>query len=375
MAIAAPLAISEIDKAGLRRWLRAPSTPQGIVLRAKIVLAAASGMPNLRIARDLSVGRPTVLLWRRRFAEGGLPALREIKEGRGRKRSITDKKVEAMIADTLHGTPPDATHWSTRTLAEKHGVSNAFVKQVWDAAGLKPHLARTFKVSNDPQFIEKLRDVVGLYLNPPEHALVMSVDEKSQIQALDRTQPGLPMKKGRCGTMTHDYKRNGTTTLFAALSMLDGKVIGECMPRHRHQEFIRFLKTIDTATPAEFDLHIIADNYATHKHPRVKSWLRRHPRFHLHFIPTSSSWLNMVERWFREITDKRIRRGSFAGVPELIAAIQAYLDGHNQNPHIFTWTASAADILTKVAKCKEALDSLHQVSCALGVMSSAGSSR
>ena len=244
-------------------------------------------------------------------------------------------------------------------MAKEVGVSDSTVRRVWKRHGLKPHLVRTFKISNDPKFVEKLEDVVGLYMNPPEHALVLSVDEKSQIQALDRTQPGLPLKKGRCGTMTHDYKRHGTTTLFAALSMLDGKVIGDCMPRHRHQEFIRFLKKIDTETPPELALHLIVDNYGTHKHPKVKAWLRRHLRFHLHFIPTSSSWLNMVERWFRDLTDKRIRRGSFRNVRELIAAITEYLDTHNQNPRVFVWTASVEGILTKVAKCKEALGTLH----------------
>jgi len=244
-------------------------------------------------------------------------------------------------------------------MAKAQDLSAATVRRIWKRHGLKPHLIKTFKLSRDTHFVEKLYDVVGLYLNPPEKSLVLCVDEKSQIQALDRTQPGLPLKKGRCGTMTHDYKRHGTTTLFAALSMLDGTVIGECMPRHRHQEFIRFLHRIDVETPSELDLHVIVDNYATHKHPRVTSWLRRHPRFHLHFIPTSSSWVNMVERWFRDITDKRIRRGIFRNVPELIAAIQEYLEHHNQNPRIFTWTASVEHILTKVAKCKEALDALH----------------
>lgn len=244
-------------------------------------------------------------------------------------------------------------------MAEAQGLSEATIRRIWKQHNLKPHLVKTFKLSRDKHFLEKLVDVVGLYLNPPDKSLVLCVDEKSQIQALDRTQPGLPMKKGRCGTMTHDYKRNGTTTLFAALSMLDGKVIGDCMPRHRHQEFIRFLKKIDSETPSELDLHLIADNYGTHKHPRVKSWLRRHPRFHLHFIPTSSSWLNMVERWFREITDKRLRRGTFRNASELIAAIEEYLNNHNQNPKVFVWTASVERIMAKVAKCKEALDALH----------------
>ena len=244
-------------------------------------------------------------------------------------------------------------------MAKAQGISRMAVQRIWDRHGLKPHLTKTFKLSRDKRFVEKLYDVVGLYLNPPDKALVLCVDEKSQIQALDRTQPGLPIKKGRCGTMTHDYKRNGTTTLFAALSMLDGKVIGDCMPRHRHQEFIRFLNKIDAETPSHLDLHLIVDNYATHKHPRVKSWMRRHPRFHIHFIPTSSSWLNLVERWFREITDKRIRRGSFYNVAELIAAIEDYLKCHNQNPRVFVWKASADSIMTKIAKCKEALGTLH----------------
>lgn len=244
-------------------------------------------------------------------------------------------------------------------MAKAQGLSEATIRRIWKRHTLKPHLIRTFKVSRDKQFVEKLYDVVGLYLNPPDKSLVLCVDEKSQVQALDRTQPGLPLKKGRCGTMTHDYKRNGTTTLFAALSMLDGTVIGDCMPRHRHQEFIRFLKTIDAKTAPELDLHLVVDNYGTHKHPRVTFWLRRHPRFHLHFIPTSSSWLNLVERWFRDLTTKRIRRGSFRNVRELIAAITQYLDNHNQNPRVFVWTASVERILTKVAKCKEALDALH----------------
>lgn len=244
-------------------------------------------------------------------------------------------------------------------MAKAQGISRMAVQRIWDRYGLKPHLTKTFKLSGDKHFVEKLYDVVGLYLNPPDKALVLCVDEKSQIQALDRTQPGLPIKKGRCGTMTHDYKRHGTTTLFAALSLLDGKVIGDCMARHRHQEFIRFLNKIDAETPSHLDLHLIVDNYATHKHPRVKAWIGRHPRFHIHFIPTSSSWLNLVERWFREITDKRIRRGSFHNVAELIAAIEDYLKCHNQNPRVFTWKASADSIMTKIAKCKEALGTLH----------------
>jgi transposase len=330
-----------------------------LVQRARIIRLAADGVPSQDIARQLEISRPTVQLWRQRFLALRLPGLEKDAPRRGRIPRISDKKVRAVVHATLHTVPPAATHWSVRTMAKAQGVSRMAVQRIWNRHGLKPHLIKTFKLSRDKQFVAKLYDVVGLYLNPPDKSLVLCVDEKSQIQALDRTQPGLPLKKGRCGTMTHDYTRNGTTTLFAALSMLDGKVIGECMPRHRHQEFIRFLKKIDVETPSELALHIIVDNYATHKHPRVKSWLRRHPRFHLHFIPTSSSWLNLIERWFREITDKRIRRGSFRNVPGLIAAIKEYLDNHNQNPRIFMWTASVERILTKVAKCKEASGTLH----------------
>ena len=259
---------------------------------------------------------------------------------------------------TTQQKPANATHWSTRTLAEALGTNHSLVNRVWRAHGLKPHLCHTFKVSNDPHFAEKLLDVVGLYLDPPEHALVLCVDEKSQIQALDRTQKSLPIYPGRCATMTHDYKRNGTTTLFAALDMLEGRLIGQCMPRHRHQEFIKFLKQIDAETPPELDLHLIVDNYATHKHPKVEAWLKRHKRFHLHFIPTSSSWLNLVERWFREITDKRIRRGVFQSVEQLIEAIRAYIDEHNENPRPFVWTAKAEDILEKVRRARAVLDKI-----------------
>jgi transposase len=259
---------------------------------------------------------------------------------------------------TTQQKPAGATHWSTRTLAEALGTNRSLVNRVWRAHGLKPHLCRTFKVSNDPLFAEKLIDIVGLYLDPPEHALVLCVDEKSQIQALDRTQKSLPLYPGRCATMTHDYKRNGTTTLFAALDVLEGRLIGQCMPRHRHQEFIKFLKRIDAETPPELDLHLIVDNYATHKHPKVGAWLTRHKRFHLHFIPTSSSWLNLVERWFREITDKRIRRGVFQSVEQLIEAIRAYIEEHNDNPRPFVWTAKAQDILEKVRRARAVLDKI-----------------
>lgn len=359
MRTAAPILLSPEERAVLTTWAHGRSFPLRLVQRATIVQRAADGTLSQDIARELNISRPTVQLWRERFLALRLVGLEKDAPRPGRLPSIPEKKVRAIVEATLHGKPPNATHWSTRSMAKAQGLSQATIRRIWKQHHLKPHLLKTFKISRDKHFIEKLYDVVGLYLNPPDKSLVLCVDEKSHIQALDRTQPGLPLKKGRCGTMTHDYKRHGTTTLFAALSMLDGKVIGECMPRHRHQEFIRFLNTIDMETAAELDLHIIVDNYATHKHPRVKSWLRRHPRFHLHFIPTSSSWVNMVERWFREITDKRIRRGIFRNVPELIAAIQTYLENHNQNPRIFTWTASVESILAKVSKCKEALDSLH----------------
>ena len=257
---------------------------------------------------------------------------------------------------TLNEKPPAGTHWSARKLAKAVGLSHSSVQRIWAAHGLKPHLTRSFKLSNDPKFCEKVQDIVGLYLDPPDKALVLSVDEKSQIQALDRTQPGLPLKKGRAGTMTHDYKRHGTTTLFAALDVATGKVIGECMPRHRHQEFLRFLRTIDRNTPKSLDLHLIVDNYATHKHPKVKAWLKRHPRFHLHFTPTSASWINLVERFFGLITEDAIRRGVFHSVAELETAIEAYLDQHNADAKPFIWTAPAADILEKVARGRRALE-------------------
>ena len=359
MHLAPAIILSPEERSKLTSWARATSLPVRLVQRARIVTMAADGIMNQDIARQLDISRPTVQLWRERFLALRMAGLEKDAPRPGRIPGISESKIRSIIETTLHTKPVNATHWSTRLMAKAQGVSQSTIRRIWKQHGLKPHLIRTFKVSRDKQFIEKLYDVVGLYLNPPDRSLVLSVDEKSQVQALDRTQPGLPMKKGRCGTMTHDYKRNGTTTLFAALNMLDGKVIGDCMPRHRHQEFIRFLKKIDAETPEHLNLHLIVDNYGTHKHPRVKSWLKRHPRFQLHFIPTSSSWLNMVERWFRELTDKQIRRGSFHNVRELISAITEYVGNHNQNPHVFTWNASAESILIKVAKCKEALDSLH----------------
>jgi transposase len=353
------IVLSSEERSILATWVRGRSFPLRLVQRAQIILMAADGTLNQEIARRMKISRPTVQLWRQRFLALRLSGLEKDAPRPGRIPRISAQKIRAVVEATLQTTPPNATHWSTRSMARVQGLSEATIRRIWRQHNLKPHLVKTFKLSRDRHFVEKLRDVVGLYLNPPDKSLVLCVDEKSQIQALDRTQPGLPMKKGRCGTMTHDYKRNGTTTLFAALSMIDGKVIGDCMPRHRHQEFIRFLRKIDGETPTGLDLHLIVDNYGTHKHPRVKSWLRRHPRFHLHFTPTSSSWLNMVERWFRELTEKRIRRGTFWNVATLIAAIKDYLDNHNQNPRVFVWSAPVERILTKIAKCKEALDALH----------------
>lgn len=351
--------VSSEERLLLERWAAAQKTPQSVALRARIVLAAAAGSSNSEIARILGVSRPTVILWRSRFAEGGAQALTETKPGRGRKPVISAAKIKQIVQATTQTKPPGATHWSCRSMAKAHGVSPATVQRIWDAHGLKPHRVKTFKLSNDPHFSEKLTDVVGLYLNPPEKAIVLCVDEKSQIQALDRTQASLPMKKGRAGTMTHDYKRNGTTTLFAALSMLDGSVVGQCLPRHRHQEFLKFLRTLDREFPGELELHLIIDNYRTHKHANVNAWLQKHPRFQLHFIPTSSSWLNLVERWFREHTDKAIRRGVFHSVPELINAIETFLAAHNDDPKPFVWTASADAILAKVGRCKAVLETVH----------------
>ncbi len=356
---AKPVPITQEQRHLLESWVRAPSTPQNVVTRARIVLMAAGGTSNNRIARDLGVTRTTVILWRRRFEDGGPGALARIAPGRGRKPSVPAEKVRRIIEATLHTLPPGATHWSCRTMAKAQGVSPATVYRIWDAHGLKPHKVRTFKLSRDPRFSEKLADIVGLYLNPPDKAVVLCVDEKSQIQALDRTQPGLPMKKGRAGTMTHDYKRNGTTTLFAALNLLEGTVFGQCLPRHRHQEFLKFLRQLDREFPPELDLHLIVDNYGTHTHPVVRAWLERRPRFNLHFTPTSSSWLNLVERWFRELTEKRLRRGAFGSVEQLQEAIQEFLDAYNENPRPFVWTASVNAILEKVGRCKAILETVH----------------
>ena len=360
MRLAVAIELTDEERKQLTKWSRGRSTPARLVLRAKILLAAADGKLNKDIAAELDCKRETVARWRNRFAEQAegerLMSLEQDAPRPGHPPFARLKHEAEIVRKTTQETPLDATHWSTRSMAKAVGCSKATVQRVWRDNGLKPHLVKTFKVSNDPNFAEKLVDVVGLYLDPPEHALVLSVDEKSQIQALDRTQKSLPMFPGRLGTMTHDYKRNGTTTLFAALSVTDGTLISQCQPRHRHQEWIKFLKTIDQETVPEFDLHLIVDNYATHKHPKVRAWLKKHPRFHMHFTPTSSSWLNVIERWFKELTDKQLRRGVFRSVPELIETIEQFVAHHNSNPKGFVWTKKAKDILTKVTRARAVLD-------------------
>jgi len=356
---ASALVTDENQRKRLRFLTRSGKTPQKVALRARIVLLAADGVANNAIARQLATSRPTVLLWRGRFSSLGVAGIMKDAKRPGRKKAISPEVVQKVVEKTLHSTPRGATHWSTRSMAEEMGISHLSVHRIWKQHGLAPHRVETFKMSKDLKFVEKLRDVVGLYLDPPDKALVLSVDEKSQIQALERTRPLLPLRPGIPARQTHDYSRHGTTTLYAALSMLDGKVIGECLPRHRSEEFIRFLRRIDRETPADRALHLIVDNSSTHKSPPVKQWLLRHKRFHLHFTPTSSSWLNMVERWFGEISQKRIRRGSFQSVKELIAAIEEYLDQYNLAPKRFVWTKDADMILSKVARCKEALVTGH----------------
>jgi transposase len=356
MRTAAPIELSSEQRAALERLARQRSVSARLVERARIVLRAANGEQNKQIAMQMGIMPEKAARWRNRFLEGGIAALEKDAPRPGRTRIISDRAVNKVVAMTLRQKPANATHWSTRTMAAAAGISEASVRRIWHAHGLKPHLVRTFKLSRDPNFAEKLEDIVGLYLNPPEHAIVLCADEKSQIQALDRTQPGLPIKKGRCGTMTHDYKRNGTATLFAALNALEGEVISMCDDRHRHQEWLKFLRGIDYVTPAGKQIHMIVDNYATHKHPKVQRWLARHPRFHMHFTPTGCSWLNMVERFFRDLTENRLRRGIFRSVEQLIGAIDAYVDQHNQNPKPFIWTAKATDILEKVKRARAVLN-------------------
>ena len=340
----------------LERWAKNGGTPQQVALRARMVLRAAEGRRNDEIAEALRVNRHTVRLWRDRVSREGIGSLWEIASGRGRKAVYDVKRKDRMIEKTLQTKPSGMTHWSCRTMAREEKVSPSTIQRLWNLYNVKPHLHQTFKLSRDVKFVEKLTDVVGLYLNPPDQALVLCLDEKSQIQALDRTQPGLPLKRGRCGTMTHDYQRNGTTTLFAALNILSGKVVGQCHARHRHQEWLKFLRQIDREFPPQLDLHLVMDNYGTHKEPHVTAWLKKHRRFKCHFISTNSSWLNRVERWFRELSENAIRRGSFPSVPNLIECIDAFIESWNLHPRPFIWTAKIEDILRKIQKARTQLE-------------------
>jgi transposase len=350
------LSLTDSDRKQLLEIGRHRSTPRGIVLRVDIVLGAAEGIANHVLARNLATSLPTVLLWRRRFDSGGLAAVLEDRPRSGRPKQISAEQEEAIVDATMKTTPKEATHWSVRAMAASQKVSPATVQRIWKKHKLQPHRVESFKFSNDPEFARKVRDIVGLYINPPDKAIVLSVDEKSQIQALERTQLILPLRPGLPARQTHDYERHGTTTLFAALNVLEGTVIAACQPRHRHQEFLRFLNRIDESVDSGLQIHLVLDNYGTHKHPAVKKWLAVRPRYNVHFTPTSSSWLNQIERWFAEITRKRIRRGTFRSVRELILAIQNYIQRYNRNPQPFQWVASASKIIRKVNKYKETLE-------------------
>jgi transposase len=354
-----PLVVSQDQERQIEQWLAALGTPQQVALRCRIVLAAGRGESEAAIASKLEVNRKTVRLWRERFARDGLSGLWEIAAGRGRKAIYDADRIKAVIDATLQSKPKGGTHWSCRLMAASQGISKSTISTVWKSHNIKPHRTKTFKLSRDPKFLEKLTDVVGLYLNPPDKAMVLCVDEKSQIQALNRTQPGLPLKKGRCGTMTHDYKRNGTTTLFAALDLLQGKVIGDFHKRHRHQEFLKFLRRLDREFSGKQSLHLVMDNYGTHGHADVKAWLGKHPRFVIHYVPTSCSWLNLIERWFAELTNKRIRRDSFLSVDDLIIAINDFLTVWNDNPKLFVWTATVDAIVEKLARCRQTLEQIQ----------------
>lgn len=355
MRVAPTIELTNKERVKLERIQRGRSSSVRAKQRSAIILLAADGLKNQQIASRLGEDKMKVGRWRTRYAEGGLEAILKDKTRPGRIRPLSQASRSRIVKWTLQEKPAGATHWSRRTMAKRAGVSPSSIGRVWAAHGLKPHRIKGFKLSNDKRFEEKLEDIVGLYLNPPEHAMVFSCDEKSQIQALDRTQPGLPLKKGRCQTLTHDYKRNGTTSLFAAMNTADGSVIGTSMSQHRHQEWIRFLNLIRKQTPPGKEIHLICDNYATHKHERVKAWQKRNPRFHFHFTPTSASWLNMVERFFRDLTVNRLRRGVFRSVGELTRAIEDYVALHNQAPKPFIWTATATDILEKVKRGRSKL--------------------
>jgi transposase len=356
MRVAPVILLDKDQQQWLQKQVGSGLTPKRLVERCQIVLLAAQGQENLEIAATLGCSRQKVARWRDRFHQAGRVGIETDAPGRGRKPVYGAEMSQLIVERTLRTRPRLATQWSQRTLAKALDIGATTVGKVWRAHGLKPHLTRTFKVSNDPRFVEKLEDVVGLYLDRPEHALVLCCDEKSQLQALDRTQPWLPLKKGRAGTMTHDYVRHGTTTLFAALNVADGTLIGQCQERHRHQEWLKFLQLIDAQTPADRDLHLILDNYATHKHPKVQKWLAKHPRFHLHFTPTSASWLNMVERFFRDLTVNRLRRGVFRSLPELVEALEQYIATYNKEPKPYIWTAKASDILAKVKRARQKLN-------------------
>jgi transposase len=356
--------LREEQRKQLDQWLAAMGTPQQVALRCRIVVASAERQADLAIAAELNINRKTVRLWRERFLEKGLAGLWDVAPGRGRKPTYSQEDVKRVIDATLQTKPKGSTQWSCRLMAASLGLSKSTVSNIWRSHNIKPHRSQTFKLSRDPNFLAKLTDVVGLYLNPPDKAVVLCVDEKTQIQALDRTQPGLPLKKGRCGTMTHDYKRNGTTTLFAALNVLEGRVLGDCQKRHRHQEFLRFLRRIVREFPGKTALHLVIDNYGTHGTPEVKAWLKKHPRFVLHYVPTSCSWLNLIERWFGELTNKRIRRGSFHSVEDLTTAIDEFLAAWNERPKPFVWTATVDSILAKLARCRQTLEQI-QPGCTL----------
>lgn len=357
VAVAIRLKVSVRNK--LDRYSKASNVSPKLRIRSRIIVLADEGKTNKQIAAELGVDEPQVGRWRKRFAESGLAGIEKDKSRPGRIKALSKRKESEIIRKTLETKPKGSTHWSRALMAADAGVSESTVGRVWARNGIKPHRVRTFKLSNDKRFEEKLEDIVGLYLSPPEHAVVFSCDEKSQIQALDRTQPGLPLKKGRCQTMTHDYKRNGTTSLFAALETATGKVVGKCMNKHRHEEWLKFLKLIEKSSPVGMEIHIICDNYATHKHANVRAWLEKRPHIHVHFTPTSASWLNMVERFFRNLTDKCIRRGVFHSVGDLERAIQEYISAHNEDPAPFIWTAEASDILEKVKRGRAKLNNLQ----------------
>ena len=361
MRVAVEIVLSDEEARELSRLSKSRSISVRLAERSRIVLLASNGMTNEEIGDELGITRQKAGRWRKRYAERGLEGIRRDAPRPGRKPRISSRKVAQVIRLTTQTTPEETTHWSQRLMSAKVGISMSSVGRIWKSHGLKPHRVNTFKLSNDKQFAEKLEAIVGLYLSPPDNAIVFSCDEKSQIQALDRTQPGLPMKKGRAATMTHDYKRNGTTTLFAALNTLTGEVLGTCAQRHRHQEWLVFLRAINKTTPEDKEIHIICDNYATHKHPKVKSWLKYHKRFHVHFTPTSASWLNMVERFFRELSDKQLKRGVFRSVKELEQSVMSFIDNHNAAPAPYIWTKSASDILEKVKRGREKLNKLQTV--------------